>query len=385
MHVIRLVLKNLNRHRLRLALTILGMAIAVTAVGLLRTVVTAWNAGVDTAASNRMITRHSVSFIFPLPFTYRERIQRMDGVDIVSYANWFGGTYIDKNQFFPRMAIDPETFFRVYPEFVLDQDGYQRFLKTRNGCVIGRKIAKQYGLKIGDNMILDGDIYPGRWEFQVAGIYAGKTEKDDETQMLFHWKYLDESLQQSTPIRAGRVGWYVFTVNDRTKIPAISAAVDREFSNSDAETKTETERAFQQGFVSMSGAIISVISIVSYIIIGIVLLVLANTMIMTARERVREYAVFKTLGFTTFHLTGLIAGESLVVASMGGGLGLLLTFPLCAGFSSALSTFFPVFIVEPSTIAIAAGSALAAGLVASIVPIVRTTRATIVDGLRSLN
>ncbi len=382
MPVLRLVLKNLNRHRLRLSLTILGMAVAVTAVGLLRTVVTAWNSGVDTAAGNRMITRHAVSFIFPLPYAYRDRIQRVPGVDVVSFANWFGGVYIDKNAFFARLAIDPETFFTVYPEFQVDSTALEKFKKTRNGCILGRKTANQYHLKVGDKMVIDGDIYPGRWEFEVVGTYTGRTPKDDETQMFFPWTYLDESMKQSAPIRAGHVGWYVFTVNDRTKIPAVSAAVDREFANSDAETKTETERAFQQGFVSMSGAIISVISMVSYIIIGIVFLVLTNTMIMNARERVREYAVFKTLGFTTFHLTGLIAGESLVVASIGGGLGLLLIFPMCAGFAAGVPQFFPVFVVEPSTIAIPA--ARAAGIVASIVPIVRTTRTTIVDGLRSL-
>lgn len=384
--LLRLVFKNLQRHKLRLSLTILGIAIAVTAFGLIRTVITSWSAGVDAADSKRVITRHAVSFIFPLPLSYRERILKVPGVTNITYANWFGGTYIDAKNFFPRLAIDPETFFTVYPEFVANEPAMLETIKhTRNGCMIGKKIAEQFHLNVGDNMRVIGDIYPGDWDFTVVGIYHGRDKKSDETQMLFNWAYLDETLKLTAPVRAGRVGWYVLEVQEAARIASVSEAIDKEFANSDAETKTETERAFQQSFVSMSGAIISLISIVSYVIIGIIFLVLANTMIMTARERTREYAVLKTIGFTGRHLATIIAGEAMLVALIGGALGLLLTFPLCAGVGDAFATFFPIFVVEPRTIAMALTAALAAGVFSSLVPLSRAIRTPIVNGLRQLS
>ena len=384
--LLRLVFKNLQRHKLRLSLTILGIAIAVMAFGLIRTVITSWNAGVDASDNKRVITRHAVSFIFPLPLSYRDRILKIPGVSNITYANWFGGTYLDAKNFFPRMAIDPETFFALYPEYIPDDQSMLETMKhTRNGCMIGKKIAEQFKLKIGDNMRVIGDIYPGDWDFTVVGIYHGRDKKSDETQMLFNWTYLDETLKQNSPVRAGRVGWYVLEVKDAARIAAVSEAIDKEFANSDAETKTETERAFQQSFVSMSGAIISLISIVSYVIIGIIFLVLANTMIMTARERTREYAVLKTIGFTGRHLATIIAGEAILVALIGGGVGLLITFPICAGFASAFSMFFPIFVVEPMTITMALTAALGAGVFGALVPLSRAIRTPIVNGLRQLS
>lgn len=385
MVLLRLILKNLTRHKLRLSLTIMGIAIAVMAFGLMRTVVTAWNAGVEASDNSRVITRHAVSFIFPLPLAYRERILQVPGVTGVTYANWFGGTYIDPSNFFPRMAIDAETFFNLYPEFIPDDPSMLDALKrTRNGCFIGKKLASQYHLKIGDKMHIEGDIYPGTWEFEIVGIYHGRDKNSDETQMMFNWKYLDESLMQTMPIRAGHVGWYVLQVKEAARIPAVSEAIDEAFRNSEAETKTETERAFQQSFVSMSGAILTIISLVSFIIVGIIFLVLTNTMIMTARERVREYAVLKTIGFTGKYLSIIIAGEAMAVAMIGGVIGLLITYPICAGFGAQFPTFFPIFYVEPSTVLMAIGAAILAGVIASVVPLQRALRTSIVDGLRQL-
>ena len=170
MRILKLIIKNSLRHKLRTFLTILGISIAVFAFGLLRTVVTAWNAGVEASAANRLITRQAVSFIFPLPLAYRDQIKNIPGVEEVTYANWFQGVYIDKTQFFARLAVDAETIFDVYPEFVVSDEEYQTFLKERNSCIIGEGIAKQYNLKIGDLMTIEGDIYPGDWQFVVRGI-----------------------------------------------------------------------------------------------------------------------------------------------------------------------------------------------------------------------
>jgi putative ABC transport system permease protein len=220
---------------------------------------------------------------------------------------------------------------------------------------------------------------------QVVGIYRGRDRTADETQMLFNWHYLDEQLKVNEPGRDGHVGWYILQIenpNDRAKI---ALAVDNLFANSPAETKTQTEKEFQQSFVSMSGAILSAINVVSFVIIGIILLVLSNTMAMTARERIREYAVMRTLGFSSRNLTQLIAGESLLISLVGGGVGLAVTFPLCSLIQQVAPTgMFPVFIVEPGTVLLAFLSAVAAGTVAAAFPIRRTSRMKIVDGLRQI-
>jgi putative ABC transport system permease protein len=383
MRILKLIFKNSLRHKLRTLLTIVGISIAVIAFSLLRTVVTGWNAGVEASAANRLIVRQAVSFIFPLPLAYRDQIAKIPGVEAVTYANWFQGVYIDKNQFFARLAVDPETIFEVYPEFLVSKDEYQTFLKERNSCIIGEDIAKQYNLKIGDLMTIEGDIYPGDWQFVVRGIYKPRDKTTDATQMMFHWDYLNERMKEIGSGRENEVGWYIVKIKDPSKTGSISDQIDALFKNSRAETKTESERAFQQGFVQASSAIITSMNVISFVIIGIIMLVLGNTMIMSARERTREYAVFKTIGFSAGHMVGLILGESLFISAIGGGLGLFLSFPIVAGFGSFIPKgFFPVFELEPITVIFAVSSALLIGVAASIFPILKALRTSIVDGLR---
>ena len=383
MKILKLILKNPLRHKLRTVLTILGIAIAVIAFGLLRTVVTAWYVGVEGASANRLITRQAVSFIFPLPYSYRDKIAQVDGIEIVTFANWFGGVYIDKNQFFARIAADAQTIFDVYSEFLISKEELETFKKERNSCVLGEAIAKQYNLKIGDVMTLEGDIYPGTWDFVVRGIYRPRDKTTDASQMIFHWDYVNERMKEEMPTRAGDVGWYIEKINDPSKSAMISEKIDALFKNSPAETITETERAFQQGFLSSTSAIITSMNIMSFVIIGIIMLVLGNTMIMSARERTREYAVFKALGFSGKHLTGLIMGESLFISALGGGLGLFLTFPIVAIFERFIPKgMFPVFQIEPITIILAVSSAIVIGIAAAIFPIQRALTTKIIDGFR---
>jgi len=383
MRILKLIIKNSLRHKLRTILTILGISIAVFAFGLLRTVVTAWNAGVEASAANRLITRQAVSFIFPLPLAYRDQIANIPGVDEVTYANWFQGVYIDKTQFFARLAVDAETIFEVYPEFVVSDEEYQTFLKERNSCIIGEGIAKQYNLKVGDLMTIEGDIYPGDWQFVVRGIYKPRDKTTDATQMLFHWDYLNERMIEMGSGRTNEVGWYIVKISDPDKSAEISEQIDGLFKNSRAETKTESERAFQQGFVQASSAILTSINVISFVIIGIIMLVLGNTMIMSARERTREYAVFKTIGFSAKHMVGLILGESLFISALGAGLGLFLSFPIVEGVSQAIPKgMFPVFELEPITLIFAVSAAILIGVAASIFPIMKALRTSIVDGLR---
>jgi putative ABC transport system permease protein len=385
MFILLLIWKNLRRHKLRSFLTLTGITIAVLAFGVLRTVDSAWNAGVAASAADRLVTVHSVSFIYPLPLAYRSRIEKIPGVETVSWANWFSGIYIDESNFFARLAVDPATFFKVYPEFIASDEAVAELAKQRNGAIIGAGIAEKYKLKVGDIMPIEGDIYPGHWEMKVVGIYRGRDEGTDQTQMLFNWEYLNQSLLQTQPTRAGMVGWYVVDIANAADRTRISNEIDALFANSPAETKTQTEKEFQQSFVSMSSAILTAINIVSIVIVGIILLVLSNTMIMTARERFREFAVLKTLGFSAFHLTGLIGGESMLIAGLGSAAGIALTFPISAVIEKGLpSGWFPVFNVEPATLGWAALAAFVAGVVAAAVPVVRTLRTSIVDGLRQV-
>ena len=387
MKLVKIVLKNLFRRPLRTILTMLGIATAVMAFGLIRTVVGAWNAGVAASAANRMITRQSVSFIFPLPLPYRQQIARIPGVTAVSWANWFGGVYgnpNDFNDFWPRFAVDAETFYDLYPEYQVTADELAQFRKERNACIIGRKLAAKHGFKIGDVITMEGDIFPGRWEWVVRGIYTGRDQTVDETQMHFQWSYLYEQVQQREPGRPVDAGWFILRVEPADAMPRVATAVDEQFVNSRAPTKTETEKAFQQGFVAMSSAIITSLQVVSVVIVGIILLVLANTILMAVRERTREYAVLKTLGFSARHLITLIFGESLVIALCGGLLGLALTFPMVAGFGKAMQAFFPIINVAPLTIALALGAALISGIIAAFFPAARVVRTPIVAGLRTV-
>jgi putative ABC transport system permease protein len=373
------------RHKLRTILTILGIAIAVMAFNLMRTVISAWNAGVEASAANRLVTVQKVSFIYPLPLSYRDQISKIPGIKKISFASWFSGVYIDKNQFFARFAVEPETFFEVYPEYIISDDVRAKFIKQRNACILGVKTAKQYNLKIGDIMTIEGDIYPGKWQMEVVGFYHGNNETVDETAMVFNWNYLNEQIKQTQPRRANYVGWYIIDIENPANRASISLAIDNLFANSAAETKTQSEKEFQQSFVSMSGAIITAIDFVSYVIIGIILLILSNTMVMTARERIREYAVLKTLGFSSLHIFGLIGGESLAISCIGGAAGLAITFPICRGIYHSLpSGWFPVFNIEPITIVFAVLTAIMAGVVSSVFPIYRALNMKIVDGLRQI-
>ena len=383
MEIVKLIIRNSFRHKLRSLLTILGIAIAVIAFGLLRTVVTAWYAGVESSSVDRLVTRDAVSFIFPLPYSYLDKISQIPGVQEVSYANWFGGTYIDKNNFFSRLAVDADNYFDIYPEFLLSKKELENFKKERNSCVIGKDIAYQYHLKVGDVMTLDGDIFPGKWDFVIRGIYQPKYKSTDATQMLFHWDYLNERMKQESPGRANQIGWFIVKIKNSDQSSVVSDKIDALFKNSSAETKTETERAFQQGFIASSSAIITSMNVMSFVIVGIIMLVLANTMIMSARERTKEYAVFKALGFNAGHLSGLILGESLFISILGGGLGLLLTFPIVEGFSANIPKgFFPVFQIEPITLILAISAIIIIGVAAALFPLQRALTTKIVDGFR---
>ena len=380
----KLILKNAFRHKLRTGLTLLGVTIAILAFGLLNTVVRAWYAGADATSSSRLITRNAISLVFSMPISYQQKIRAIPGVTQVSHSNWFGGVYVSERNFFPQFAVQASTYFQLYPEFVVDEAQMKEFQHDRHGAIVGRKLAERFGWKVGDTVPLRGTIWPGNWSFVIRGIYHGAEKTTDEGQFLFHWDYLNETAKRNYPRRANLVGIYVIGIDDPSRTAEVSEAVDATFKNSLAETLTETEKAFQLSFVSMTEAILLAIQAVSYVVIVIIMAVMANTMAMTARERLAEYATLKALGFRPSFVRLLVYGESMAIALIGGLLGIALTFPAAGAFGKELSNLFPIFYVQTSTLTTQLLAALVVGLVAAVVPAQRGARINIVEGLRSI-
>lgn len=384
MFLLKLLLRNAFRHRLRTALTIVGLVVAVSAFGLLRTLIDAWYAGVEASSSTRLISRNAVSLTFPLPIAYAQRMKAVEGVKLISWANWFGGIYQTERNFFPQFAVEPESYLRLYPEYRLKEEERLAFLKDRQGAIVGRKLANQYGWKVGDSIPLRGTIYPGTWTFTLRGIWDGAEKKTDEGQMLFHYAYINEWIQKKYPGRGNQTGAFVIGIDNPRQAASVSQQIDAEFRNSLAETLTETEAAFQLSFVAMSEAILVAIEAVSLIIIVIIMAVMANTMTMTARERLAEYATLKALGFSPGFVSVLLLGESLLIALLGGSLGLVLTFPAVAGIAGALGSFLPSFEISPLTLGLQLAASVVVGLVAAAWPAWRMSHIDIVQGLRHM-
>jgi putative ABC transport system permease protein len=382
MFFLKLVARNVFRAKLRSTLTIVGLVIAVLAFGLLQTVVRAWYAGSDAASATRLIARNAISLTFSMPVYYREKIRAIPGVTGVSVSNWFGGVYKEPKNFFAQFAVDAPTYFPMYPEFIFQPDEYAAFLRDRRGAVVGRQLADLYGFNVGDTIPLKSSIYPGDWEFTVRAIYDAKDETTITRQMYFHFDYLNEQIKKIFPRRADQAGVFVVSIADSSAAADISRAIDAEFKNSLAETLTETEKAFTLAFVAMIETIVVAIEGVSYVVILIIMAVAANTMAMTARERMSEYATLKALGFPPRTVAFLILAEAMLLAAVGGAIGMLLTPPVVQVFHAATISVFAKMPLVPQTFYLQAACALVVGVVAGIVPAFRAGRIRIVDGLR---
>lgn len=378
----KLIWRNTLRHPLRAALTILGLAVAVLSFCLLRTVVDAWYAGVAASSPVRLVVRNAVSLTMPLPLAYLPKIRALPGVTTVGYSYWFEGIYIDKKNFFPQFATSLPGILDEFPEFLIPENQKLALGQDRRGALAGRKLAARYGWRLGDSIILTGTYFPGEYRFVLRAIYSGRDPNTDETQFLFHYDYLNESLKKTAPQNADKVGWFLVQVARPELAAPVAAQIDATFKNSLAETLTETEAAFQMSFVEMTSAILVAIQIISWVIIVVILVVLANTMAMNARERLGEYAALKTMGFKLRHLAGLILGESMLLALAGGLAGLGLTFPVVEMFPASLGQYFGAFYVTPETMGIGVATAGAVGVLAAVVPAWQAAKAPIATALR---
>jgi putative ABC transport system permease protein len=384
MELLKLIMRNVFRQKLRSSLTILGVSTAVLAFCMLRSLVGAWYVGAEASSPNRMVTRNNISLVHMLPLSYRNKILQVNDVTGIAHGIWYGGIYKDKKNFFAQFVISGSDYLNLYPEFILSESEKRAFDRDRNAAIAGRKLADRFGWKIGDVIPLQGTIFPGNIELVLKGIYRGARTNVDETAFFFRYDYLNELLKAAGSDAADRVGWFIVRIKDPRNAAAISQAIDAVFQNSLAETLTETEKAFQLGFVAMTEAIVVSIEVISFVVIAIILMVLANTMAMTARERSSEYAVLKTLGFRGGFLYLLISGESVTIAMVGGIIGTIASFPGGRFFHWQLETFLPVFEVAPSTLFIALTASFLVGVLAALPPALRVIRIPIADGLSHL-
>lgn len=376
-----LIWKNLGRRKVRTVFTILSVMVAFILFALLAALRTGFTGGVELAGADRLITIHKVSLIQPLPASYEADIESVDGVVDATPATWFGGVYRDKRNFFPQIAVEPEEWLAMYPEYVLKPAERESWLAHRTGAIAGRSLAERFGWKVGDRIPIQATIWQRKdgsktWEFTLEGIYDGAEEGTDTTQFFFRQDYL----QESRAFGEGLVGWYVIRVADPARAAETADAIDAEFANSPAETKTTTERAFVQAFANQMGDIGAIVMAILGAVFFTILIVTGNTMAQTVRERIGELAVLKTLGFTDGRVLGLVIGESLLISGLGGGLGLLLGWATVKNVDagSILSAFY----LRGVDAAFGIGLIAALGIVAGILPALRAMRLDVVAALR---
>jgi putative ABC transport system permease protein len=381
MAYLALIWKSAFRNRTRTVLTALGVAVAIVAFLFLRTFIAAWYAGVDASANDRMIARNKTALIFPLPLSYVQKAKNIPGVADVSWANWCGMYYKDPHQFFANFAADADSYLRLYPEFILPPEQLKAFQEDRRGAVVGTLLAERFGWKLGDTVTLSGTIYPGDWTFTIRGIYTGREKVTDTQQFIFQWKYLNETVEER---RKDKVGWLVLKVNGGGA--DVARNVDTTFANSTEETRTESEKQFQLSFISMVSTLIKAIQVVSFVVLIILMLILANTLAMATRERTTEYAVMRAIGFKPGQIVGMVLMEGLIVAAFSAALGLSLAPPILAFFADIfqkrLGQFLGTFDLSGTNVGIAVGAALAGGMLASAIPAWRAGKLKIVDALR---
>ncbi len=378
MKFVRLIFANLRRKKIRTTLTALSFVVALFLFGLLAIVRGAFNQGIQIAGADRLVVINKVSLIQPLPISYQDRLSRIPGVTAVSHQNWFGGVYQDEKNFFPQIAIDDDAYRSMYPEYIIPDDQWRAFMADREGAIVGASLAKRFGWKLGDRIPIKGTIFAGLWEFNIRAIYTGKRAEDDTSQFLFHYKYLEE---RENSYWHGLVGWYVVRIANPDDAARVAKAIDDSFANSPWETKTDTEKSFAASFVKQAGNISFLILSIGVVVFFTLLLVSGNTMAIAVRERVRELAVLKAIGFSDRFVLVLVLLESLLVAGLGGGAGLLLA-KLFSMQGDPTHGLLALFYLPPEAMITGAVLTLGVGVAAGILPALSAMRLKVVDALR---
>jgi putative ABC transport system permease protein len=386
-----LILKHLRKNWIRTLSTVFAMSVCILLFCILQTVIAAVNFGLTAGNTNRLVTRHYVSLANNLPINYKQKIAAIPGVKDTTIVTWFGGIYRDPKNFFANLAVEPEAFLRIYPEIMLPPDQKEKWLGDVRGCIIGRKLAERFNWKLGDSFQLESFIPPYRvgkpFEFVVDGIFDTDEKRypgTDLNSMYFNYKYLYEATGQ----RVG-IGTLTELIDDPKQAGTISKRIDENFDNSDTPTKTETEQAFRAGFVAMAGNLALLLNVIGLAVAFTILLVTANTMSIVVRERRREIAVLKTLGFSSGLVLTLILSEALLLGAMGGligialsriGLAVLIRLPFIGDVLQA----FPGIGLSPQIISFGLGIALLLGLMAGFFPAMMAYRSRITEALRQV-
>ncbi|HVS03704.1 MAG TPA: ABC transporter permease [Thermoanaerobaculia bacterium] len=382
MKYLGLLLANFRRHRIRALLTVLSIVVAFVLFGYLAAIDKAFEMGVEVAGADRLVVRHKVAIIQPLPQSYEREIEQIAGVVDATHASWFGGIYQDPRNFFGQFPVKPEEFLAMYPEMLLPAAQREAWLATRTGAVAGRTIAERYGWEVGDRIPIQATIWRPKgggntWEFDLVGIYDGAEKETDTTLFLFRYDYFEEN----RAFGSGNVGWYYIRVADPGRSAQVAAAVDAAFANSPAETKTETEGAFVQGFAEQAGNVGAIVVAILSAVFVTILLVAGNTMAQAVRERTRELGVLKALGFSNGQVLGLVLAESCLLAVVGGGLGLALGWMLVAA-GDPTGGALPMFFYPVEDLLRGVLFVVLLGVAAGLLPALQATRLRPVEALR---
>lgn len=375
-----LVLKNCWRNRRRTFLTIASISVSMCLLGVIIAMYHAlYLSDATPEQALRIVTRNKISLTQQMPESYKNRIKQIPGVREVMVSQWFGGTYKDPKNFFARFAADADKVFTIYSDLKISADQRAAFERDRTGCVIGRDLANKYKLNVGDRMTLVGDIFPGDYEFTIRGIFDSSRASEI---MYFNRDYLEQSMPER---RRGQAGVFTTLIDDPSSAGRIASAIDEEYRNASVQTKTESEQQYLLGFVSLLGNVKVFLIAISAAVMFTVLLVSANTMAMSVRERVREVGVLKTLGFTDGNVLGMILGEAIAISLLGGAVGFLLSTVLVGGVTHSPAGGFlpPLSPLEPAVAISCIVTACTIGFVSSLVPALGAARTPIVEALRS--
>lgn len=377
-----LIWKNVWRKKIRTSLTILSVFVAFLLFALLSALGYAFKSGEDVADAERLIVIDKISLINPLPIAYKARIASTPGVQSVTFASWFGGYYQDPRNQFGQFPTDPHEYFSLYPELNMPDEQFDAWAKNRTGAVIGREIAEQFDIKVGDRIPLQATIWTkadgGRtWEFDIEGIFSTDDPRGSTAYMLFQHDYFEEA----RAFAKGTVGWYILRVESGADPVQVANAIDLQFANSPNETETSTEAAFAQSFAKQFGNIALIVTLIMGAVFFTLLLVSGNTMSQSVRERISELAVLKTVGFTDRSVLGIVLTESILIMLIGGLLGLAFGWFLVQGAASAMGAFLPGIFLSPKAIAVAVSIMFGAGILAGVFPAFKAMRLSIIDAL----
>lgn len=374
----RLVWANLRRNKKRTILTTLSVMVAFFLFGVLRSVITTLNKAAEVGSESRLVVSSARGITFLLPMSHANRLSAVDGVRSVSWANWFGAYYRDPQDFFAQFAIKADTYLPMYPEVRITAGSQEAFLRERTAALMGRGLMDKYGWQLGQRIVLKGTFLPGDHEFTIRAVYEPTEKSYGDELMFFHWDYFYEMAGRSSDVTPG---WYVLQLDRPERAAEVAAAIDAQFKNSTAPTKTETERAWNAGFVTMWGNIGFLVRAIGTAVFFAILFVAANTMMMAVRERIGEIAVLKTLGFGSGTVSALVIAESVLITVLGGALGLFLARVAFLG-RNPLNQFFPGFGVTAETIGLGLGFAGILGLISGAIPAWQSARLSVVNALR---